>query len=259
MGSSPQLPEYVVVFGPGANCTLDTCPLEYSVYGYRPSLAANILFVVLFALAGILHIFLGLRWRTWFFMVCMVLGCLNAVMGYVGRVMMYYNPFNFGAFMQQIICVSSTPVYFCAAIYVTLSFFVEHSLPALSRFQPKLFYWIFIPCDLFSLAVQATGGVLSTISSGTSQTGVNLAIAGLAFQVFTTIIFCGLFGDYLVRYFRFNQVSALELRVRLFFAFLALAILLITARCVYRLVELHQGYSGHFIKDEGLFVGLEGV
>lgn len=88
---------------------------------------------------------------------------------------------------------------------------------------------------------------------------MNLAIAGLAFQVFTTLVFCGLFGDYLVRYFRFNQVSALEPRVRLFFAFLALAILMITARYVYRLVELHQGYSGHFVKDEGLFIGLEGV
>ena len=32
----------------------------------------------------------------------MSVGCVSALLGYVGRVMMYYNPFNFDAFMLQI-------------------------------------------------------------------------------------------------------------------------------------------------------------
>jgi hypothetical protein len=125
-----------------------------------------------------------------------------------------------------------------------------------------LFYWIFIPCDFFSLSIQAIGGGLSTLSHGQSVIGVDLALVGLAFQVFTIVIFCGFFADYLVRYSRVeHQVGhrILTRRLNLFFGFLLLAILLITVRCVYRLVELNQGYSGHFVREEPLFIGLEGM
>lgn len=38
-----------------------------------------------------------------------------------------------------------------------------------------------------------------------------------------------------------------------------MAIGLILVRCVYRIDELSDGYSGPLIHNEGLFVGLEGV
>lgn len=96
------LPPGVVVFGPRANCTLDICPVEISVYGYRPSLAVNVVFIALYAMAMAAHVYLGIRWRSYFFMASMLLGCINALVGYAGRVMMYYNPFSFPAFMIQI-------------------------------------------------------------------------------------------------------------------------------------------------------------
>jgi hypothetical protein len=60
---------------------------------------------------------------------------------------------------------------------------ITHLSPTLSRFKPKLFYYIFIPCDILSLVFQAAGGALSTTSSGSSQLGINLALAGLAFRM----------------------------------------------------------------------------
>lgn len=98
----PGIPPYTVVFGPKGNCSLEICPIEHSVYGYRPSLGANIAFIGLFAVAGIAHGYLGFRWKTWFFAAAMELGCISAIIGYTGRVMMFYNPFNFNAFMLQI-------------------------------------------------------------------------------------------------------------------------------------------------------------
>src|SRR3569833_1206358 len=41
-------------------------------------------------------------------MSCSVLGGVNAVMGYIGRVVLYYNPFNFVAFMIQISTLHTT-------------------------------------------------------------------------------------------------------------------------------------------------------
>ncbi|ODM21991.1 hypothetical protein SI65_02835 [Aspergillus cristatus] len=190
----------------------------------------------------------------------MSVGCVSALLGYVGRVMMYYNPFNFDAFMLQIILVTTTPIYFCAAIYVTLAFTINEFSPSLARFPPRYIYWVFINCDVVSLVLQAAAGGLSTSTSGKSQIGVDLALAGLAFQVFTICIFCALLGDYLFRYSRSGLLAANPLHGRflIFFAFLVITILMITIRCAYRLAELHAWYSGGLIRDETLFIWFEG-
>jgi hypothetical protein len=96
------VPPDVVIFGPKSNCTLDICPVELTVYGYLPSLAANITLVALFVLSAMVHTYLGIRWKTWFFMGCMVVGALNAVVGYSARIILHSNPFNYTAFMTQI-------------------------------------------------------------------------------------------------------------------------------------------------------------
>ena len=101
-GPPPPLPPNIVVFGPNANCTLDLCPVDYTPYGYLPNLGANISFAVLFGIALLVHTWMGVKGRNWFFMACVNVGCLSAVVGYVGRVVMRGNPFNFVAFMIQL-------------------------------------------------------------------------------------------------------------------------------------------------------------
>jgi hypothetical protein len=131
-----------------------------------------------------------------------------------------------------------------------------------SRLSPKLYYWLFIPCDIVSLTLQAAGGGLSSSTSGSSKTGVNIAIAGLSFQVFTLTIFVLLALDYTVSYIRGQRMKpseTLATSFKVFVVFLSLAILCILIRCVYRIDELSNGYSGPLIHDEGLFIGLEGV
>ncbi|KAL2810351.1 hypothetical protein BJX63DRAFT_402413 [Aspergillus granulosus] len=113
--------QHFITFGPNANCTLELCSIEQSVYGYRPSLPANIVFIVLFNLAMFIHIYLAARWKSWWYMWCMILGCAHETAGYIGRVLMYHNPWSFAAFILQIICITQAPVFFCAAIYVTLA------------------------------------------------------------------------------------------------------------------------------------------
>ncbi|KAF5665348.1 phospholipid-translocating ATPase [Fusarium heterosporum] len=253
-------PNGLIVFGPDANCTLELCPVEWSVYKYRPSLAANITFIVLYAIAMITHIFLGIRWRQWFYMSFMILGCLFEIIGYIGRVVLYNNPFNFGGFMIQIVFVTSGPVFYTAAIYVTLSKIIKYFAPEVSRFRPELIWWLFIPADIVCLALQAAGGALSTISQGSSQTGIDVALAGLSLQVVILVIFCALLGDYLWRYFRSGTSSAVNNNIRIFFGFVSIAVILILARCAFRCYELSKGYQdSDLITDEGLFIGLEGV
>ena len=92
-------PPYIITFGRDSTCTLDLCPLEWSVYRYRPNLAANVIFVVAFAIIGIVHCFLGFHWKSPGFMTGMLLGCISSVIGYVGRIVLRTDPFAFEVFM----------------------------------------------------------------------------------------------------------------------------------------------------------------
>jgi len=137
---------------------------------------------------------------------------------------------------------------------------IKHFAPEVSRFKPEVIWWIFIPADIVCLALQGTGGALSTISQGSSQRGIDIALAGLSLQVVILVLFCALLGDYLWRYFRSGNVSAMGRRMRIFFGFLSAAVILILARCAFRCYELSKGYrNSDLITDEGLFIGLEGV
>jgi hypothetical protein len=259
--SESELPNGLINFGPDANCTLELCPLEWSVYQYRPSLPANAFFLAVYGLFFFIHAIIGFRWRYIGFTVCMMLGCALQVGGYAGRIILYDNPFDFIGFLVQIILITCAPVFFTAAIYVTLSQTIVALGPDASRFKPQLFYWIFIPADVLCLTLQAAGGALSTTSKGSSTVGVDVSMAGLILQVIVLAAFCGLFVDYLVRRARLHGATRpLNTRLRLYLGGLSLAILLILARCIYRCYELSQGYrDSEVITDEGLFIALEGV
>lgn len=112
---------------------------------------------------------------------------------------------------------------------------------------------------MFSLVFQAVGTGLSARSSGDTQIGVSLALFGLAFQLFTIVMFCTLFTDYLIRYVRSGHSAKLGWRVKAFLSGLAFATLLIALRSAYRVYELRDGFRGTSLREEAPFIGIEGV
>lgn len=157
------------------------------------------------------------------------------------------------------VCLTIAPVFYTASIYVTLSQSIVYLAPELSRFKPQLFYYIFIPFDIVCLALQAAGGAMSADTTGSTQTGVNISLAGLSLQVIVLVLFIACFGDYMFRYLRSGRGSAFGWRLTAFFTGLTSATLLILARCAYRVAELQDGYDGKLIKEEAPFIVLEGV
>ncbi|KAK1242224.1 hypothetical protein MKX07_000210 [Trichoderma sp. CBMAI-0711] len=276
-------PPGTITFGSDTTCNLHSCPVEWSIYGYRPSLVANVIFVVLFAIAGIVHLFLGFRWRTWGFTIPVLIGCITEIIGYVGRIILWNNPFSFDGFIIQIgkinmlipfslypssmltafsshpVTLTIAPVFYTASIYVTLSQSIMFLDPSLSRFRPQLFYWIFIPFDIVCLVLQAAGGAMSAEDTGSDQAGVDISQAGLSLQVIVLVAFIVAFGDYMFRYIRSGRASNWGWRLTAFFSGLTTATVLILARCAYRVAELKDGYDGSLIKEEATFIVLEGV
>lgn len=136
--------------------------------------------------------------------------------------------------------------------------------PTSAQFKPALYYQIFIPCDCICLVLQAVGGAMSSQSDGTSQLGVDLGLAGLSLQVIVLFLFIVLSIQYAFRYrsdVKANKVSGagLDSKFKFFLTFLSLATLVIFIRCVFRIYELSEGYSGSAFHNEGIFIGLESV
>jgi len=175
-GGFPRLPPNMVFFGPNANCTLDLCPVQYSVYGYRPSLAANISFIALNALAAVIHTYLGFRWKQWWFMACMLVGVVNAIIGYVGRVMMYYNPFNFASFMIQISTLLTSPL-FCVSKGAHQNVIIQSASPRgqSTTVPPSTSLLLFRKCFPLWMLDYAAG--TARLSCGkTNQTQLNVCL-----------------------------------------------------------------------------------
>ncbi|KAI4110768.1 MAG: hypothetical protein LQ339_001044 [Xanthoria mediterranea] len=258
-----------------ALCTLKTCQIQESYYNYRPSLAANGAFLALFLfslLAFLVQVTLSKRFIG--FTIAMVSGCLLEVLGYIGRIMSYHNPFDENGFLMQICCLTIAPAFLAAGIYLTLSRIVVTFGPENSRIKPLSYPRIFIPCDILSLVLQALGGGMASAASHSNknpETGNHIMVAGLAFQVFTLLVFMLLCADFAVRtVVRSNRMgdAALDpthatlrrsMKFRAFLVALTLSTICIFIRSVYRVVELGEGWDGALIKNQTLFIVLEGV
>ena len=105
------------------------------------------------------------------------------------------------------------------------------------------------------------------------KTGDNIMVAGLAFQVFTLLIFMILCTDFAIRTWgRYKSMGEEAFdqnplyrnlrggwRFKGFLTGLTLATICIFWRSVYRVAELGEGWQGALIRRQWLFVGFEGV
>jgi hypothetical protein len=124
--------------------------------------------------------------------------------------------------------------------------------------------------------LQAAGGGTASAASHQNKdpyVGDNIMVAGLSFQVFTLLIFMIICVDFALNtYKRYKSLGSdafdqnpvfVALRskwqFKAFLAALALSTICIFWRSVYRVAELSEGWSGHLIRQQNLFIGFEGV
>ena len=282
-------------------CTACTCPLKLEGYqlgimSYFPSLPGNALFAAIFGLCLVPQIYLGIRHKTWGFLVCMFGGLLLELIGYIARILMRDDMFTDSYFIMQVfpflsffflvvldsnlqlrfrylVCLTLAPAFFSAAIYLSLSRLVIIYAPEKARFRPQVYTYIFIACDLVALILQAAGGALASISefgSPALTAGVNTMIAGLAWQVAGLLLFAALSFEFWMRVRSRNGVQPplnpvfADLRAQRSFQpyFIVATVFVgvfIFVRSVYRCAELSGGFSGPLANDEITFMVLEGT
>ena len=182
------------------DCTVDTCSLLVANWSYLPNLGGNAFFVLVFGAFLIANIVLGLWKRTWGVLVGMTLGTLFELLGYIGRLMAHYQPFDFNPFLIYIIFLTIGPALISAAIYLCLARIIVVYGKENARFKPRIYSIIFMVSDFIALVLQGAGGGIAATAAGndqsTAQSGINIMIAGLAWQVISLTTFALAAADF---------------------------------------------------------------
>lgn len=262
------------------------CPVTATLYGYAPNLGANAFFAALFGLLLIAQLIIGTWKRTWTFMLAVGLGVFGEMVGYIGRLIMYNNPWSNSGFEMQICCLVLAPSFLAAGIYLSLKHMVLYCGPEYSRLKAKWYPWIFVGSDLASIIVQAIGGgVAASAKDGANKTllsaGDALIIAGIALQCVTMFICGSIVLDFFLRRKKTIAQSKAEtegasgssldattspiglpavspLRFRIYCWAIGFAFFTILVRCIYRIPEMAGGWGNPRMRDEPVFLVLDG-
>ncbi|KAI0881328.1 RTA1-domain-containing protein [Annulohypoxylon maeteangense] len=239
------------------NCQVDPIPGFKYPYGYRPSLAAGVVFCVLFGIAFFGHSLQTIRLRRWT-SVLLAIGALTELIGWAGRTWSAECPYNRNAFLIQITTLIIGPVFYTAALYVLLGMFIKALGREYSILSARMYTIVFMTSDTVSLVVQAVGGAMASTASSKGndpKLGTNIMVAGVIFQLVAMTIFTIFTLDFLRRSAKFGMPQEYnKIIVALFISLAA-----IFARSIFRAIELMEGWNGYLMMHEPYFIALDGA
>ncbi|KAL3427432.1 rta1 domain-containing protein [Phlyctema vagabunda] len=231
-------------------------PDAYNGYGYRPSLVAGILFVILFFLSSATHAFQAFHYKTrWLSFIAVGAGI--ETLGWIARTGAHFCVYSGAYFSMQISLLIIAPAVTMAGIYIVLFRMIPILGQHTSPFPPKICLTICLVVDCISLVMQAVGGgLVSTASSnGTDMApGTNIMVTGIIFQLSATVTFAILMS---IVFFRGRNELAMSTPLkRLAFAMI-IAVLCMVTRGVYRSIELLEGWRGYLNLTERYVLSLD--
>ncbi|RAL08726.1 RTA1 domain-containing protein [Aspergillus homomorphus CBS 101889] len=165
---------------------------SYELYNYNPSVAAAVIFVLLFLAITVHHVYQLARAHAWYF-TCFVLGGILEVIGYIARASAHNNTSSQTIFTLQTLLILLAPPLYAATLYMTLGRLVFYlDKESLSIVPTRWLTVIFVAGDIISFLIQGAGGAILTHTSTDASaltTGQNIIIAGLVIQLLFFTVF----------------------------------------------------------------------
>lgn len=251
------------------DCTLATCPLDEATIDYQPTLVGNSIYLAFFAAILLTQTVQMVFYKTYGFYICILGGMALEILGYAGRIMLHNNPFDLNSFIIYLIGLTLGPAFLLAAIYICTGRIVIAYGRQHSRISPRSYSVLCISFDLMSLILQAIGGGMAATALKTNPAnipiGTHVLVAGLSFQLFSTLVFIALVGDFARRVYVNRTVAEPEQadivrrpRWTGFVGALVVATLCILVRSAFRVDELEAGFSSAVANNQTLFMIFEG-
>ncbi|MCJ1247301.1 hypothetical protein MMC30_004515 [Trapelia coarctata] len=229
---------------------------KYIFYHYDPSLAAAVIFVILFFVTTLAHVHKLVMRRTWFFIPFVIGGFFEAI-GYVGRAISSTQTPNWTKepYICQSLLLLLAPALFAASIYMLLARIIRVT-DAESHLLIKVKWLtsVFVLGDVLSfLAQSAGGGMLATAKDPNGvKRGENIITGGLFIQLFFFgffVIVAGVFQHRISRY-PTGRSKAIEVPWQRHLVVLYLASAFIVVRSVVRIAQYIQGSEGVLLQNE---------
>ncbi|KAG8352494.1 hypothetical protein FVEN_g9627 [Fusarium venenatum] len=229
--------------------------VAFKLYRYDPSMAAAVIFTILFMAITGLHLYQMLRTKTWF-LICFVIGGFMQFIGYIGRAGSAHETpdWSLTPFIIQNLFLLISPALFAASIYMILGRIIlatggENCSPIRRAWLTK----IFVIGDVLSFALQGAGG--SMMAAGSLEllhNGERVVMIGLVVQVIFFSLFAVAAALFHTRLLQNLSTKALASNIpwERYLCILYIASGLIMVRSVFRLIEYAQGNAGYLISHE---------
>ncbi|EXL54191.1 hypothetical protein FOCG_07272 [Fusarium oxysporum f. sp. radicis-lycopersici 26381] len=241
-----------------AKCDPNYRHADWSFYRYEPSTAAAVIFVVLFSITTIVHVFQLIKTKTWY-MLAFCLGGISEIAGYIGRAINSTEDpgcWTLGPYVVQSVLLLIAPALIAASIYMTLSRVIllkEGEVHAVIR--RRWLTKIFVVGDIISIELQSAGGsMMSGANEGNNLMKIReyVIIGGLFFQLVIFGIFIVVVSVFHRRMKRSPTNKSLEpsIRWRHYLTTLYITSGFIWVRSLFRVIEYLDGNDGYLMRTE---------
>jgi hypothetical protein len=223
----------------------------YYLWNYLPSVAAAVIFILLFIVTAGLHGWRMFKTRTWF-CIPFFIGCLFEIMGYFGRALAHNRTDALGPYIMQSIFTLVAPALFAASIYMTLGRIMRHVKGEHhSVIRIKWLTRSFVIGDVLSFLVQGNSAALM-FKASTVKMGENLVLLGLFIQLISFGLFflTAIIFERRMRREPTAESYTVEVSWLQHLRVLYTISVLIMIRSIFRVVEYAEGQTGYSLKHE---------
>ncbi|KAK2875117.1 hypothetical protein FQN49_001762 [Arthroderma sp. PD_2] len=231
----------------------DGKPVPGSLYVYAPNQIAPIVFTVAYGLSAIGHFYQCFRYKSWRLLGLHPVCALTFTVGYGLRIYGSHNYiYNDNTMILIIFILSQVFIFVCPPLLELANYHVLgrvlYYMPYFAPLPPAKVLKIFGGLMMLVESLNAVGVALSANPSSTEakQTlGSNLTIAALAIQLAVIVIFIVIAGIF---HWRCSKANIRSKSIVTPLITLYVSMVLILARCIYRLIE-HFGNTAVHLED----------
>ncbi|KAL1648006.1 hypothetical protein SLS58_002331 [Diplodia intermedia] len=226
--------------------------VDGSMWYYAPNKAAPIVFMILFFLSGVVHLYQCFRYKSWRVTLFLPWAALIMSAGFATRLAGAYHIDSLDFVIASTVLVMTGPPVYAASNYLVFSRLLFY-VPYLSPMHPGRVLTTFLGLDVLIEILVSNGAVrVSNTSLTSSQRNVGDIMVKVSL-ITQALIFFALVGLAIQFHIRARRAGVLTPSLRTVLVVLYTTSATVSIRCIYRIVEYFEGYTGTLFTHEYFF------
>lgn len=233
---------------------------DFSLYPYSPSKVAPIIFLFIFFLSTLHHVYLNIHYKSWKITGTLPWGGILFIAGFALREVSAFNTHNLNIFIASTVLLLVAPPVYALTNYIVLGRTLYY-VPYLSPIHPGRVISTFVGLDAVIGVLTANGGARvantdatpSEIRSGKAMLRASILLQVISFIFFTILEY--VFHQRCIKAGILAPRSASETnknaqKLRRILCLMYISSIIISSRHIFRVVDVWQGYTGYLETPE---------